>query len=237
MLWDLMLPFAREGKAQDHAVTGRAGVWAQSLDSDKSRVTPTTGFVLSGRAACHTAWVTSPSHMHHPATDYLKGRMNAELSTASNSTNIYWTPAMCLVLHCTLTAPEWMGHNSFITRWLQPRESIFHHFTIAIPSVMFCKLERAQYVWSHRVNWLLLPHVSILCYNYSISLIIWQTFFSDSHVKLWKSERMPVTRSMLPQTCPTVLGFYTDPWRQRRIRCPLPFLSFVFFPDIGWAVS
>lgn len=101
-----------------------------------------------------------------------------------HSTNIYWTPAMCLVLHCTLTAPEWMGHNSFITRWLQPRESIFHHFTIAIPSVMFCKLERAQYVWSHRVNWLLLPHVSILCYNYSISLIIWQIFFSDSHVKL-----------------------------------------------------
>lgn len=84
----------------------------QSLNSDRSPMTPTY-LVLRPPKKGDLSHCLSKHLPHSPPCHGLpKGVSECRALSTSNSANIYWTPAPCLVLHCTRTAPEWMGHSS-----------------------------------------------------------------------------------------------------------------------------
>lgn len=75
-----------------------------------------------------------------PAAGYLEGSMNTQCYQQLSIQQLFIEHLLCA---CCCTAPRQHQNERtqcFITRWLQPGKSVFHHFTIAVSSVMLCKL-------------------------------------------------------------------------------------------------
>lgn len=141
-----MLPFSREGRSQDCATSQwqRWGVSPVSTLWQKAEDTYSMLFqsALPSLEGQPITLLGNRRPLPHspPVTGYLEGSMNADCYQQLSIQQIFIKHLLC-----AWCCPElWQHQNErtqhFITRWLQPGKSVFHHFTIAVPTVMLCKL-------------------------------------------------------------------------------------------------